>query len=326
MPNVAPELATSLGKMCGVGPAACEAALRANGGNLDKALRALIASGEATMDKLDPELTSDEHYARAEVKRNLTLGEAMPDINPAILQTLRRMMSGKLWPEWLMKGRQARAKALARRKGKGPRQPGPRERRPKPSGLKLPPLPALRPDVDEWTGRDVLPSWKGFDARGGSNGSRVGSRATGRVEVRVIPPPGKGDAAPPAPQQVEAYRYLKDNEADVTDAVVTAVFKQYPKLRKRYRFGDDDYQDDQYMPVIKDRRELSKLIRLDTVHVLNIARAEQAYVGFQCRCSWDDEHDLGVLTHKGRVVEIGHADTAFDVHAARKDGGKAIKL
>ncbi len=41
-------------------------------------------------------------------------------------------------------------------------------------------------------------------------------------------------------------------------------------------------------------------------------------------CTWDEEHGVGVLTHKGRVVKLGQADTAFDSHAAKKDGGKPI--
>lgn len=36
-----------------------------------------------------------------------------------------------------------------------------------------------------------------------------------------------------------------------------------------------------------------------------------AYVGFSFWCTWDDEHGLGVMTHKNRVVKIGGVDTAL---------------
>ena len=34
-------------------------------------------------------------------------------------------------------------------------------------------------------------------------------------------------------------------------------------------------------------------------------------MGFKFGCTWDDEHGLGVMTHRGHVVEVGGADTAF---------------
>ena len=36
-----------------------------------------------------------------------------------------------------------------------------------------------------------------------------------------------------------------------------------------------------------------------------------AKIGFQFSCSWDMEHGLGVMTRKGKVINIGEADVAF---------------
>ncbi len=47
----------------------------------------------------------------------------------------------------------------------------------------------------------------------------------------------------------------------------------------------------------------------------------EAYVGYQFACGWDDEHELGVMTHRGRVVSIGGGDTAFLSWIAKRDGG-----
>jgi len=35
------------------------------------------------------------------------------------------------------------------------------------------------------------------------------------------------------------------------------------------------------------------------------------HVGFGFTCKWDEEHALGVLTHKGRVIDVGSVDRAF---------------
>jgi hypothetical protein len=56
-----------------------------------------------------------------------------------------------------------------------------------------------------------------------------------------------------------------------------------------------------------------------------VAKAGHAYVGLELGCTWDEEHGAGVLLHKGRVVEVGQADTSFDDHAAVKDGGTRLE-
>jgi hypothetical protein len=78
------------------------------------------------------------------------------------------------------------------------------------------------------------------------------------------------------------------------------------------------------MPVVKESRQLKKLMELGGVHVLNLARDGKAYVGFSFACSWDDEHGLGVLTHGERIVLVGEADVSFDEQYALADGGKKI--
>lgn len=34
-------------------------------------------------------------------------------------------------------------------------------------------------------------------------------------------------------------------------------------------------------------------------------------MGFELDCNWDEEHGLGVLMHKNRVVKVGQADVSF---------------
>ena len=35
------------------------------------------------------------------------------------------------------------------------------------------------------------------------------------------------------------------------------------------------------------------------------------YLGFHFICSWDEDHDYGVMMHKERVVKMGGGDVAF---------------
>ena len=43
----------------------------------------------------------------------------------------------------------------------------------------------------------------------------------------------------------------------------------------------------------------------------NIYILDGAKIGFQFSCSWDMEHGLGVMTRKGKVINIGEAEVAF---------------
>ena len=60
------------------------------------------------------------------------------------------------------------------------------------------------------------------------------------------------------------------------------------------------------MPDVATPQELSELLELQNIYILDGAK-----IGFEFSCSWDMEHDLGVMTRKGKVVKIGEAETAF---------------
>jgi hypothetical protein len=58
------------------------------------------------------------------------------------------------------------------------------------------------------------------------------------------------------------------------------------------------------------------LIGLSNVHILSVARDG---IGLQFGCTWDEEHGLGVMTHRDRVVQVGGADTSFLTWIAEED-------
>src|SRR5262249_7517492 len=140
------------------------------------------------------------------------------------------------------------------------------------------------------------------------------SEGKAKVSVDLV-----GDG-PPAREQVAAYQYLKDHEAAITEAVVERIFEEYPELRRVFQLEFDDSS----LPEIHSQADLRNLIGLGTLHVLNVAKGGQAYIGFEFGCVWDEEHGAGVMTHKERVVEFGGADMAFLDWVGKKDGGKPI--
>ena len=60
------------------------------------------------------------------------------------------------------------------------------------------------------------------------------------------------------------------------------------------------------MPGISTPQELSKLLELQNIYILDGAK-----IGFEFSYSWDMEHGLGLMTHKGKVINIGEVEVTL---------------
>lgn len=114
----------------------------------------------------------------------------------------------------------------------------------------------------------------------------------------------------PTAAQARAFTRLVEQNEELDEAVMRAVLDEYPRFRERYHEYDPENAD-RVAPPLASVDGLERLIDLGTVHVLDVETEGEAYVGFQFSCTWDSEHGLGVMTHAGRVLEVGEADTAF---------------
>jgi hypothetical protein len=183
--------------------------------------------------------------------------------------------------------------------------------------LNLPPFPPLEWDQFFWAGDVVLRSWAGFQSRRGAYGS-VSSRDESDGSARLTITPEKDDApTPPLPEQVRAFQFLLGNEHSLSISVLAAIFSEYPTLRNSYDYDEEEAVE--LMPEIERAEQLRSLIGLSNIHVLSVAKDGVAYLGFEFGCTWDNEHGLGVMTHRDRVVEVGGADTSFLAWIAERD-------
>jgi len=105
----------------------------------------------------------------------------------------------------------------------------------------------------------------------------------------------------PSAAQVNAYRYLLEHEEAIRDALVAAIFEEYPKIR-RNRLGDG-FVEESEMPVLERPEQLKSYIGLSTIHVLQVVKNDAAYIGFEFGCTWDEEHGLGAMMHQDRILE-----------------------
>jgi hypothetical protein len=180
-----------------------------------------------------------------------------------------------------------------------------------------PPFPRMEWKDGMWEAETVLPEWAGFQTRRGWYcGISSPAPSNGSVLLRVFRP--EGGVTTPSAEQIAAYRHFRDNGSAVRDAILAAVFAEYPTYREEYC---DAYarEESEQMPALERPDQLRSLMGLGNLFILDVWRDGMGYVGFEFGCVWEEEHGLGVLTHAARVVEIGQAPTAFDSHAAKKD-------
>ena len=186
-----------------------------------------------------------------------------------------------------------------------------------------PPFPPLTWNDGDWEAEVVLPEWSGFQTRRGWYcGVSSPDPSDGSARLRVIRP--RGESPIPSVEQAATYEHLLDHGSAVRDAILAAVFAEYPKFREDYLDSYDE-KDDEFadiaagVPELKHVDELRSLIGLGNLFILPEARDRMAYVGFEFGCEWESEHGMGVMTHGTRVIDIGQAPDAFQPHAARKD-------
>jgi hypothetical protein len=98
------------------------------------------------------------------------------------------------------------------------------------------------------------------------------------------------------------------------------LFDRYPAWREEFRdaWGAPEEAED-YLPMLESVDDVKTVAGLTTVHVLPVSRDDLAYVGLELGCTWDDEHGLGVMLHKDRVVDVGPGNTAFNPWIAKED-------
>ena len=161
-----------------------------------------------------------------------------------------------------------------------------------------------------------LTAWSGYQSRQGAYASVDQEQSDGSARLQV-----GGDMVIDNPEitreHINAYNFLTQYQDKIKDAILASLLTQYKDLQEQY--GYDPEEAASIMPDVNNISQFKSLIGLSTVHLLNVSKDDTAYVGYQFGCTWDDEHGLGVMTHKDRVIEIGGADTSFLTWVAERD-------
>lgn len=155
-------------------------------------------------------------------------------------------------------------------------------------------------DHDGWI---YLPAWKGFQNRDGAYGSMDSEEPSDRrIKTHTI---GVSvDYVHLLSQaQYESIQYLTKNSEIVRDSLLSSLLRDYPNAK-------EIYQD--LMPEIRSIEDYKEHTGLSIVHLMNSEKDGFAYYGFELDCSWDDEHGVGVMMYKDRVIAVGLAEESFN--------------
>ncbi|QOR35883.1 hypothetical protein IMX26_03430 [Clostridium sp. 'deep sea'] len=116
------------------------------------------------------------------------------------------------------------------------------------------------------------------------------------------------------------YSYLISEQKEILEIILNAVFEQYSSWQDEYDYDEDEKVT--FMPDISNATDLKPLIYPEKVLIMDVEVEKMPYIGVQFRCKWDEEHGLGIMLYKDRVVEVGGADTAFMTWIAEEDKEK----
>lgn len=164
-------------------------------------------------------------------------------------------------------------------------------------------------DYDGWIN---LSAWKGFESRNGSYGSKDSDKESdGTIKVHII-----GESVDYvhvlSQAQFNAIKFLKENSELVRDSLLNGLLADYPNVKEIY---------EDLMPEIKTIADYKNNLGVAFLHIMDSEKYNHAYIGFELGCSWDDEHGVGVMMHKDKVVKIGLAEESFNHWNCYHDNG-----
>lgn len=164
----------------------------------------------------------------------------------------------------------------------------------------------LKPNVivgKNYDGHINLSAWKGFQSRNGPYGSKdCDKESDGTINVRII-----GESVDHvhvlSKAQFNSIKFLKENSELIRDSLLNGLLKNYTNEKEKY---------ESFMPEIKTISDYKKHLGVTFIHIMDSKKGHHAYVGFELGCAWDNEHGVGVMMHKDRIVKIGLAEESFN--------------
>ncbi len=113
------------------------------------------------------------------------------------------------------------------------------------------------------------------------------------------------------------YNYLISKQKEILETIFNAVFENYSTWQEEY--GYDENEKAMFMPDILNATDLKPSIYPEKVFIMDVEIEKMPFIGVQFKCKWDEEHGIGIMLYKDRVVKVGGDDMAFMTWVAEED-------
>lgn len=172
----------------------------------------------------------------------------------------------------------------------------------------------------DWEFEYEFEAFKGLQSRRCFYTSKDSKKeSNGKVNVTISDE--LNDDTDPTEEQINSINFIIDNPNKIKQSLFNALGIEYPKLKEMYGYDENDKDSREWFPEVNSIDEFKKVFGVGNMFVLLPHKEGYSYVGLECGCTWDEEHGLGFLLHKDRIIKVGGADEAFSEWEAFKDNG-----
>jgi len=170
----------------------------------------------------------------------------------------------------------------------------------------------------EWEFKIQLEGLKNYQSRMGSYTGKSHSE-TPKGIVKMIIQDELDDSIEPSIEQITAINFLLVNQTEILQEMDNVLWQNWEGIKTNY-----DLHDVEDFPFAKDihtKEDLKRIYGVGNIFIHLGHRDRIAYYGFECGCEWDEEHGIGFLMHKTKVIKFGGAELGFVSTKGLKEDG-----
>lgn len=174
---------------------------------------------------------------------------------------------------------------------------------------------ALNPNStigEDYHGWIHLSAWTGFKSSNGILGEKDAQKESGETIIAHIISASVNNEYILTQAQFNAIKFLKENAELIRDTLLNGLLNEYSNAKEIY---------EDLMPKIETISDYKNTLEVAFIHIMDSEKGGHAHIGFELECSWDDEHGVGVMMHKDKVVKIGLAEESFNHWNCSDDNG-----
>jgi hypothetical protein len=110
----------------------------------------------------------------------------------------------------------------------------------------------------------------------------------------------------------DTLKYFNENQDQIQLKLMNVIREDYEETFK-------EYGEDEEIPAVENDSELKELLMPLRIYIHETVKDGYNYVGFGFDARWQEEHGIGVLMHKNRIVQHGGEDHAFLDYMSEED-------